>query len=147
MSDTITNVANVSASSHTGVQGVDNVLWGLPYYAKVILCIIYALIFLLGVFGNAIVICTLGFSRRRLNRRRYGFIISLATTDLLASVAMPFIMMNDVVSGFKWHLGKVCCAVLPGMNILFLFTSAWLLMAIAWERMRLVLNSCLIKYV
>ena len=78
-----------------------------------------------------------------MNSNRYlfsyiGFIVALACTDFMSSIAMPFVMMNDIASDYIWHFGEFWCAVLPGVSSMVLSVSAWILVAISWERMRWV---------
>ena len=110
--------------------------WSVPPVSKVTLCIIYTLIFLLGTFGNGSVIYTLGIKRRKTRKQGHELIVALAVTDFLSSIAMPFVMINDLASDFRWHLGEVGCIIFPGLNSIFLFASAWILAAISWERRR-----------
>ena len=109
--------------------------WHVSNQLKIFLCMVYVLIFVFGVLGNASVIYCLSI---RVGSVKYGhgFIVALAVTDLLSSVAIPFVMINDLVWDFQWHFGSFCCAILPRLNNVFLFASAWLLVAISIERLR-----------
>ena len=118
------------------IDGNDIFAWKLPLSGKITLCIVYALIFVTGTIGNASVICTLGLKRRNYRTGGKGLIIALAVTDFFSSIAMPFVMFNDLVSDFRWHFGEFGCALFPAMNSMFLFASSWILVAISWERMR-----------
>ena len=106
--------------------------------AKVVLCLVYTAIFFLGTLGNASVIYTLGIKRRASLKQGLDLIVALAATDFFSSLAMPFVMINDIVSDFRWYFGEIACIIFPGLNSLFLFASAWILAAISWERKRLV---------
>ena len=111
-------------------------VWTAPTVLKGILSMIYVVIFLIGTAGNASVIYTLSIKRKISTKQGHGLIVALAVTDFFSSIALPFVMINDLISEFKWYFGSVGCIILPALSSLFLFASAWILAAIAWERMR-----------
>ena len=110
-------------------------IWHMDIHMKLILTIAYISIFIFGFGGNCGVVYFLGIKRER-PPRGHQLIMALAVNDLLSSIIMPVVMLNDIASDFKWHLGITACVLLPHMNSLFFFASAWLLVAISYERLR-----------
>lgn len=107
--------------------------------AKAVLFVIYALIFFIGVTANTVILYYLGWKpiqMKRKIRNGHGFIIALACTDLTACMVMPFTMLNDLAFNFKWHYGAVFCHIIPSVNPVLMLISAWLLVAISYERIR-----------
>ena len=64
------------------------------------------------------------------------FILSLAFADLLASVFVPVLVIHDLVSNLKWHLGAAMCKILPSISPVTLIVSSWSLVLIAIDRYR-----------
>ena len=129
---------NSSAASVLELWRTQSSVWTLPKSGKVILCIFYVLIFLFGTVGNGSVIYTLLIKKKAPKKQGRDLILVLAGTDFISSIAMPFVMVNDIASNFNWYFGFIGCYIFPSLNNLFLFASAWILVAISWERRRYV---------
>ena len=120
------NISTTPSSHHNGMSSV----W------KIILYVAYSTIFFIGTTGNARVIIYLVSKRRKKLHHGHGFIVALACTDFLSSIFMPFVMINDIATDYIWHFGELWCAVLPAISSVMLSVSAWILVAISWERKR-----------
>ena len=64
------------------------------------------------------------------------FMISLAVADLLASLFVPILAVQDFVSNLRWHLGSLMCRLLPSVPSICLVASSWSLVLIAADRYR-----------
>lgn len=96
-------------------------------------------VFVVGVPGNAMVIYILGFRQRR-QRKNNGnaFVVNLAVADFLASAAVPFVIIHDLIYVPKWRLGAFLCHFLPSLNPITLVASSWALVIISIDRYRFV---------
>ncbi|KAG6921748.1 complement C5a receptor 1, partial [Chelydra serpentina] len=97
--------------------------------------VLYSLVFLLGVPGNAAVIWVTGFGMKRTVNSVW--FLNLAVADLLCCLALPFLAV-PVARGNRWELGDFACKLLPSLTILNMFASVLLLMAISVDRCALV---------
>ncbi|XP_032626664.1 C5a anaphylatoxin chemotactic receptor 1 isoform X2 [Chelonoidis abingdonii] len=97
--------------------------------------VLYSLVFLLGVPGNAAVIWVTGFGMKRTVNTVW--FLNLAVADLLCCLALPFLVV-PVACGNRWELGDFACKLLPSLTILNMFASVLLLMAISVDRCALV---------
>ncbi|KAM9113068.1 C5a anaphylatoxin chemotactic receptor 1 isoform 1-T6 [Pangshura tecta] len=97
--------------------------------------VLYSLIFLLGVPGNAAVIWVTGFGMKRTVNTVW--FLNLAVADLLCCLALPFLAV-PVARHNRWELGDFACKLFPSLIILNMFASVLLLMAISADRCALV---------
>ena len=99
----------------------------------------YSIVMIIGVIGNAIVIHKFITPERR---RMAGstMITTLAVNDLLASIFIPLYQTNQLIEQrnerFAWYLGEVLCIFLPGIQIVSIVASPWILVVISLERLR-----------
>lgn len=110
--------------------------WKPAPQLKNILIVIYAVVFVMGVFGNAMVCYILGVKKKR--KRQFDILlISLSIADLLASFAGPITMIADLAGDHHvWYFGGFLCKVLPAISPITLFASSWTLAMISCDRFR-----------
>ncbi|KAM6154397.1 C5a anaphylatoxin chemotactic receptor 1 [Erethizon dorsatum] len=99
--------------------------------------VILAVVFLVGVPGNALVVWVTAFEARR-NINAIWF-LNLAAADLLSCLALPILFVS-IVHLSHWHLGDAACKVLPSLILLNMYTSILLLATISADRLALVLS-------
>ncbi|TFJ99025.1 nicotinamide N-methyltransferase-like [Platysternon megacephalum] len=97
--------------------------------------VLYSLVFLLGVPGNAAVIWVIGYGMQRTVNTVW--FLNLAVADLLCCLALPFLAL-PVAHGNRWELGDFACKLFPSLTILNMFASVLLLMTISVDRCALV---------
>ncbi|XP_028332164.1 C3a anaphylatoxin chemotactic receptor isoform X2 [Gouania willdenowi] len=103
------------------------------------------LIFLVGVPLNGLVVWALGLQRHRhLGRRGSGeetraassfrvYVLNLALADLVLLLRAP-LMLGYISNNYSWPFGSVSCLLVMFLRGLGLYTSAFLLCAVALER-------------
>ena len=99
-----------------------------------------SLIFLVGVFGNALVVkwFNTGSAKHTVGSR---LVVILAINDLISSIVVPFAQVHAILQSSMdpygaWYLGKFLCHILPGIQSMFLIATSWILVAISLERFR-----------
>ncbi|XP_074872559.1 C5a anaphylatoxin chemotactic receptor 1-like isoform X2 [Carettochelys insculpta] len=97
--------------------------------------VLYVLVFLLGVPGNAAVVWVTGCRMKRTVNTVW--FLNLALADLLCCLALPFLAV-PVAHHNRWDLGDFACKLLPSLTILNMFASVLLLTAISADRCALV---------
>ena len=103
----------------------------------VIALVIFAVVFLVGVPGNALVVCVTGSEvRRTINAIWF---LNLAVADLLSCLALP-ILFASIVQHNHWPFGGTACGILPSLILLNMFASILLLATISADRFLLVFN-------
>ena len=109
---------------------------------KITLLICYTILIISGTVGNSMVIKWF-ISKREIAGSK--FVIVLAITDLLNSIASSLVVIHGVVSDGlhprlhwppRWYLGEIICRLIMGFPNTFLCASPWLLVAISIERYR-----------
>lgn len=112
---------------------------------SIFLIICFSFIFVVGVFGNILVIQTFHLTKPASSRVVSGkdlsllametIICYLAGVDLIASICNPFLYIYYEVTQYKsWHLGKAGCLILGTINSLMDTVSCGLILTIMIER-------------
>uniref|UniRef100_A0A673V5E8 C5a anaphylatoxin chemotactic receptor 1 n=1 Tax=Suricata suricatta TaxID=37032 RepID=A0A673V5E8_SURSU len=109
---------------------------GLPL-PQVFALLIFTVVFLVGVPGNALVVWVTGFEVRR-NINAIWF-LNLAAADLLSCLALP-ILFTSILQHGHWSFGSAACRILPSLILLNMYASILLLATISADRFLLVFN-------
>uniref|UniRef100_UPI0037E79521 chemokine-like receptor 1 n=1 Tax=Semicossyphus pulcher TaxID=241346 RepID=UPI0037E79521 len=96
----------------------------------VCLLVVFAIIFLLGFCGNALVIWISGFKMKKtVNTTWY---LSLAISDFVFCAFLPFSMTNMAME--EWIFGRFMCKSVSFIMFLNMFSSIFLLVVISMDR-------------
>ncbi|XP_076987445.1 C5a anaphylatoxin chemotactic receptor 1 [Tamandua tetradactyla] len=98
---------------------------------------IFAVVFLVGVPGNALVIWVTGFEAKRAINAVW--FLNLALADLLSCLALP-ILFASLVQNNAWPFGGVACRVIPSLILFNMYASILILAVISADRCVLVFN-------
>lgn len=94
------------------------------------LLLVNVVIFLLGFFGNALVIWIAGFRMKKtVNTTWY---LSLAISDLIFCACLPFSIASMVMD--EWIFGQIMCKVASSVMFVNMFSSIFLLVIISADR-------------
>lgn len=117
---------------------------------QVAFCILYTLIFVLGVFGNVLV-CYVVFRNRAMQTVTNLFITNLALSDILLCIfAVPLTPMYTFLG--RWVFGRLLCHLMPYAQGTSVYISTLTLTSIAIDRFfviiypfhpRMKLNTCI----
>ncbi|XP_006868495.1 PREDICTED: C5a anaphylatoxin chemotactic receptor 1 [Chrysochloris asiatica] len=99
--------------------------------------VIFTLVFLVGVPGNALVVWVTGSEARRTINAIW--FLNLAVADLLSCLALP-ILFTSIVLHNHWPFGEAACHILPSLILLNMYASILLLATISADRFLLVFN-------
>ncbi|XP_010863286.1 C5a anaphylatoxin chemotactic receptor 1 [Esox lucius] len=97
--------------------------------------VFYALVFLLGVPGNALVVWVTGFRMPRSVTSLW--FLNLALADLLCCLSLPLLMV-PLAMDQHWPFGTVACTLIKGLIFLVMYCSVLLLVLISLDRWLLV---------
>ena len=123
---TTTDNANVTATTPT-----ISLLHSQPALTIFLLCL-YAIIFLVGIFGNVMVLYVV-IRYQAMQTITNKFIACLSTSDLLLCLfAIPFTPMNALMP--SWIFGGGMCKLVPVAMSVSVFISTWTCVAIALDR-------------
>ena len=104
--------------------------------AKYICYVVFGLVLFFGIFGNIIVFYVVGYEKKKRNSGDI-YTLSLACSDILASMVVPMIFINDLITDHaEWLYGKAVCYILPPFSQLTLCASGWSLVFISLDRYR-----------
>ncbi|XP_072139076.1 pyroglutamylated RF-amide peptide receptor-like [Mobula birostris] len=103
----------------------------LPLTSKVALTVTYCVIFLLALFGNSLVLCTV---RREKSRTVYSILIrSLAVSDLFITFfCIPFTLLQNIF--INWIGGTFICKMVPFVQTTAVTSCILAMLCIAVER-------------
>ncbi|EPY85006.1 C5a anaphylatoxin chemotactic receptor [Camelus ferus] len=104
---------------------------------NVIALVIFAVVFLVGVPGNALVVWVTGSEAKRTVNAIW--FLNLAVADLLSCLALP-ILFTSIIQHNHWPFGETACRILPSLILLNMYSSILLLATISADRFLLVFN-------
>lgn len=97
--------------------------------------VLYGLVVLLGVPGNALVVWVTGFCMPRSVTSLW--FLNLALADLLCCLSIPLLMV-PVAHDDHWHFGSLACTLVKGLFYLVMYCSVLQLVLISVDRWMLV---------
>ncbi|XP_070188481.1 cardioacceleratory peptide receptor-like [Littorina saxatilis] len=91
-------------------------------------------LFLLIVFGNAIVLAAISLSKERRRSRMNFFIMHLAVCDLLTG---PLVVLSDLIQKFTtyWYAGEAMCRIHKFTQVSVMYASTYMLVALSVDRL------------
>lgn len=132
---------NITNNSNTTKPGMSSfcVQNGLSASFKAFIVCLYVIIFLVGFCGNILVIYAIKFKQKTIKTFDF-YIISLSAADLLSSVFVPIVAIQDLLLDFSdWILlGDFGCKVFVAIDHLAMLVSSFMLILISTERLRYV---------
>lgn len=102
---------------------------------QIVALFFYALVFLLGVPGNALVVWVTGFCMQRSVTSLW--FLNLALADLLCCLSLPLLMV-PLAHDDHWHFGPLACTLIKGLFYLVMYCSVLQLVLISLDRCLLV---------
>ncbi|XP_053287925.1 chemerin-like receptor 1 [Pleuronectes platessa] len=93
--------------------------------------IVYCLVFVLGVFGNGVVIWVTGFKMKKTINTVW--FLNLAVADLLFTAILP-LSVTDTALDYHWPFGNFMCKVSSTVGFLNMFASVYFLVVISVNR-------------
>nr|XP_007995539.2 C5a anaphylatoxin chemotactic receptor 1 isoform X1 [Chlorocebus sabaeus]XP_037847815.1 C5a anaphylatoxin chemotactic receptor 1 isoform X1 [Chlorocebus sabaeus] len=119
--------------SNTPVDKTSNTL-RVP---DILALVVFAVVFLVGVLGNALVVWVTAFEvKRTINAIWF---LNLAVADFLSCLALP-VLFTSIVQHHHWPFGGTACRILPSLILLNMYASILLLATISADRFLLVFN-------
>lgn len=105
----------------------------VPFYTIILSIVMYSLIFLIGFFGNSLVIIVAYLNRTQQHNTHYC-LVNLSIADLLLIiVCMPSAIL-DLFSKEVWYLGKFFCKIIPWLEHTVAHASILTIVSISIER-------------
>ncbi|KMQ95450.1 prolactin-releasing peptide receptor [Lasius niger] len=131
-SSVIFTMQNTSTRSYNHSEDVmSNVM------VQTVFCAFYIIIFVLGIFGNVLVVFVVG-RNRQMHTVTNLFIANLALSDVLLCVlAVPFTPLYTFLS--RWVFGKTLCHLVPYAQGVSVYISTLTLTSIAVDRFLVII--------
>ncbi|XP_004607854.2 C5a anaphylatoxin chemotactic receptor 1 [Sorex araneus] len=101
----------------------------------VLALVVYTVVFLVGIPGNALVLWVTGSEARRAINAIW--FLNLAVADLLSCLALP-ILITPVIMHGHWPFNDLACRILPSVILFNLYASILLLATISADRFLIV---------
>jgi hypothetical protein len=119
-------VVKLSAKKKADVDDV-------PFYTTSIAIIFYSLVFVIGFFGNALVILVALFNKTKQHNTHYC-LVNLSIADLLVIIVCMPSAVIDLFSKEVWYLGYFLCKLIPWLENTIAHASILTIVAISIER-------------
>ncbi|XP_047449972.1 C5a anaphylatoxin chemotactic receptor 1 [Mugil cephalus] len=103
---------------------------------QIVALVLYGLVVLLGVPGNALVVWVTGFCMKRSVTSIW--FLNLALADLLCCLSIPLLMV-PLMHDDHWHFGPLACTLVKGLFYLVMYCSVLQLVLISVDRLILVI--------
>ena len=105
----------------------------VPSYTIAMSLAIYILIFIIGFFGNAIVIFVVCCNKSLQHNTNYC-LVNLSVADLLLIIVCMPSAIVDLFAKEVWYFGYILCKVIPWLEYTIAHASVFTIMAISVER-------------
>ncbi|XP_060929456.1 C5a anaphylatoxin chemotactic receptor 1 [Limanda limanda] len=102
---------------------------------QIVALVLYGLVVLLGVPGNALVVWVTGFCMSRSVTSLW--FLNLALADLLCCLSLPLLMV-PLAHDDHWHFGPLACTLVKGLFYLVMYCSILQLVLISVDRWMMV---------
>nr|XP_057938751.1 G-protein coupled receptor 183-A [Doryrhamphus excisus] len=98
----------------SGVLSIDNVstcdtLYAHRSYARVLMPIVYGVVFLIGLLGNALALHVIRPNLKKMNSTTL-YSLNLVISDILFTLSLP-VRITYYALGFHWPLGEIVCKI------------------------------------
>ncbi|XP_020390445.1 C-X-C chemokine receptor type 5 isoform X1 [Rhincodon typus] len=100
------------------------------YFRKVIVPMLYFIVFLFGIIGNGLVLLIL-LRYRHMRTPTDNYLLHLAMADLLLVLVLPFFAVEKILG---WHFSTFLCKVIGSIHKLNFFCNSLLLGCISFDR-------------
>uniref|UniRef100_A0A3B4G206 G-protein coupled receptors family 1 profile domain-containing protein n=1 Tax=Pundamilia nyererei TaxID=303518 RepID=A0A3B4G206_9CICH len=119
------------------VSLLEDIYLVIPLVCSMLALVMYSLVVLLGVPGNAVVVWVTGFCMSRSVTSLW--FLNLALADLLCCLSIPLLMV-PLVHDDHWHFGPLACMLIRGLFYLVMYCSILQLVVISVDRLLLVIR-------
>ncbi|XP_039613315.1 C-X-C chemokine receptor type 4-like [Polypterus senegalus] len=110
---------------------------GYSDFKQIFLPVIYSVIFIMGIFGNGLVIIVMGYQKKsKTMTDKYRLHLSVA--DLLFVLSLPF---WAAYAASSWHFGGVLCKMVHSIYTVNLYSSVLILAFISLDRYMAVVHA------
>ncbi|CAB1346321.1 unnamed protein product [Coregonus sp. 'balchen'] len=125
-------LSSSSSSSSSGLRNTTQVSYELTPAEVAVLGLVFSLLWLVSILGNALVCVVIHRSRRSQSTTNY-FVVSMACADLLLSLGCaPFILLQVTCGG--WPLSAVACKAVRYLQHLCPGVQVYVLLSICVDR-------------
>lgn len=108
--------------------------------AETISLICFVFVFILGTFGNGLVMYYFGYKRRLKRSVPEMLFYYLAFVDFLTSIYSPILYTYYIFSQYQWHFGLVACKIFAPLGAVFTAISGGIFVIIAIDRQRTIVH-------
>nr|QVK45669.1 G protein-coupled receptor [Proales similis] len=120
-------------ASNSSVRQPQQANMDVPGYTIIAAVIVYSLIFLVGFFGNTLVILVAFFNQRKQHNTHYC-LVNLSIADLLLIIVCMPSAIIDLFAKEVWYLGGFFCKVIPWLENTIAHASILTIVSISVER-------------
>ncbi|XP_061852806.1 C-C chemokine receptor type 8-like [Colius striatus] len=109
----------------------------IPAFASTFFPVLYSLLFVTGLVGNALVIWIL--TLRKVKAVADMYLLNLAISDLLFVFSLPFLVQYSIVS--QWTFGNAMCKIISSAYFIGFYSSAFFITILSIDRYLAIVQS------
>ncbi|KAM6102545.1 LOW QUALITY PROTEIN: C-C chemokine receptor type 8-like [Theristicus caerulescens] len=106
-------------------------LENIPAFASTFLPVLYSLLFVTGLVGNALVICVLTVFKK-VRAMTDVYLLNLAISDLLFVFSLPFLVQYSIVN--QWTFGNAMCKIISSAYFIGFYSSTFFITIMSVDR-------------
>ncbi|XP_009479094.2 C-C chemokine receptor type 4-like [Pelecanus crispus] len=113
-------------------------LENIPAFASTFLPVLYSLLFVTGLVGNALVIWVLTVFKK-VRAMTDVYLLNLAISDLLFVFSLPFLVQYSIMS--QWTFGNVMCKIISSAYFIGFYSSTFFITIMSVDRYLAIVRS------
>ncbi|KFW09439.1 C-C chemokine receptor type 4, partial [Eurypyga helias] len=110
----------------------------IPAFASTFFPVLYSLLFMIGLVGNALVIWVLTVFKK-VRAMTDVYLLNLAIADLLFVFSLPFLVQYSIVS--QWTFGNAMCKIISSAYFIGFYSSAFFITIMSVDRYLAIVRS------
>ncbi|KAM3679050.1 C-C chemokine receptor type 8-like [Ammospiza maritima maritima] len=111
---------------------------GVPAFASTLFPVLYSILFVAGLVGNALVVWILAVSMK-IKTMTDVYLLNLTVSDLLLIFSLPFLVQYSIVS--QWTFGNALCKIISSVYFIGFYSNVFFITIMSVDRYLAIVHS------
>ncbi|XP_036234673.1 C-C chemokine receptor type 8-like [Molothrus ater] len=111
---------------------------GIPAFASTLFPVLYSILFVAGLVGNALVVWILTVSMK-IKTMTDVYLLNLTVSDLLLVFSLPFLVQYSIVS--QWTFGNALCKIISSVYFIGFYSNVFFITIMSVDRYLAIVHS------